>query len=32
MDNRRFRQSYQDIVQNSQTAQRTEAAALDARI
>jgi hypothetical protein len=27
MDNRRFRQSYQDIVQNSQTAQRTEAAA-----
>lgn len=27
MDNRRFRQSYQDIVQNSQTAQRVEAAA-----
>jgi hypothetical protein len=27
MDNRKFRQSYQDIVQNSQTAQRTEAAA-----
>lgn len=27
MDSRRFRQSYQDIVQNSQTAQRTEAAA-----
>lgn len=26
MDNRRFRQSYQDIVQNSQTAQRQEAA------
>jgi hypothetical protein len=26
MDNRRFRQSYQDIVQNSQTAQRTSAA------
>jgi hypothetical protein len=27
MDNRRFRESYQNIVQNSQTAQRTEAAA-----
>jgi hypothetical protein len=27
MDNRRFRQSYQDIVQNSQSAQRLEAAA-----
>jgi hypothetical protein len=27
MDNRRFRQSYQDIVQNSQTAQRVESAA-----
>lgn len=27
MDNRRFRQSYSDIVQNSQTAQRTESAA-----
>jgi hypothetical protein len=27
MDNRRFRQAYQDIVQNSQTAQRVEAAA-----
>lgn len=26
MDNRQFRQSYQDIVQNSQTAQRQEAA------
>jgi hypothetical protein len=26
MDNRKFRQSYQDIVQNSQTAQRTAAA------
>mgnify|MGYP000414372023 FL=1 len=26
MDNRQFRQSYQDIVQNSQTAQRTESA------
>jgi hypothetical protein len=26
MDNRQFRQSYQDIVQNSQTAQRTAAA------
>lgn len=27
MDNRKFRQSYQDIVQNSQTAQRLESAA-----
>lgn len=27
MNNRRFRESYQNIVQNSQTAQRTEAAA-----
>jgi hypothetical protein len=27
MNNRKFRQAYQDIVQNSQTAQRTEAAA-----
>ncbi len=27
MDNRTFRQSFQDIVQNSQTAQRTQAAA-----
>lgn len=27
MDNRKFRQSYQDIVQNSQTAQRMESAA-----
>ena len=27
MNNRRFRQSYQDIVQNSQTAQRVESAA-----